>query len=302
MLINYVTQADHNLASYRYRIINVCAALSGDERYMTEVSRKPKPNASMYVVSKHFAYDAGYDALETGKPVIMDVCDNHFEHKEHGPYYRRMCQGAHLVTCNSKAMKLEIIKYAPNARIRVIQEAYEMPELNPSYFIHKPPKLMWFGHPTNLDTLYDIEIPGDINIVTQVKTDEHMEMKEYGRVRYYRYSPIMLLGVAGLSDAVVIPTDADAPSKRTKSANRFVEALRLGKFVIAHAHPAHMELSRFGFIGDIVEGCRWLVENADEARMRVQQGQLYIRERFSPVAIADRWRQAFDEVANATSG
>lgn len=301
MLINYVTQANHTLASYRYRIINVCAALSGDERYMTEISREPKDNASVYVVSKHFAYDAAYAALNMGKPVIMDVCDNHFEHKHHGEYYRRMCREANLVTCNSKAMKGVVLEYAPNAIVRVIQEAYEMPELNPSYFIHKPPKLMWFGHPTNLDTLYDIEVPGEINIVTQIKTDGFMQMKEYDRVRYYQYSPLMILGVAGLSDAMVIPTDADSPTKRTKSANRFIEALRLGKFVIAHPHPAHMELSRFGFIGDIVEGCQWLVDNADEARLRILQGQQYIRDRFSPEAIAGRWRQAFEEVINAAA-
>lgn len=290
-VVNYISQVGVSMASYRYRIANVIGYLP--EELRTEVTRRPQQNASLYVVSKHFNHDAAYAALETGKPVVMDVCDNHFETGKHGEYYKRMCREAKMVTCNTAAMREVIQKHAPDAIVRVIPEGYEMPEMTPSRYLHNPPKLMWFGHPSNLDTLEDIQIPGIINIVTQTKDEQ------IGRVRYFNYSPHAVIGVAGISDAVIIPTSEEDNRKKYKSANRLVEALRIGKHVLCSPHPSHTEFANFVWIGDIVEGCKWLVQNAEEAREKIFKGQEYIRERFSPESVAIRWANVFKEVLNA---
>ncbi len=288
--INYLSIADEGLASFRYRIVIPASQMQDDFDIL--ITKKPAESADVFVISKHFDKENAYKALEMGRPVIMDVCDNHFANDSHGPYYRRMCNEASLVTCNSREMESIIRDHAPDAVIKVIPEPYEMPELNPFRFVDNPPALMWFGHSSNLDTLENIPIPGKIRIVSDIET------REIGDNYYYTYSHKMLMGVAGLADAVIIPTDMVDPRKRAKSANRFVEALRLGKFVIASDHPAHTEFARFGFIGDVLDGCKWMVENFQEARNRILEGQGYIRERFSPESVSARWRIVFETTLN----
>ncbi len=289
--VNYVTVADEHMASFRYRIANLFPHLS--KVFDVFITKGPRFDADIIVMSKHFDKDAGYDALNAKAAIVMDVCDNHFESAEHGEYYRTMCTEADLVTCNSRAMREEIEARVPGVKTRVIPEPYEMPELSACPYFHNPPRLMWFGHPSNLDTLEDVNFPGKLYIVTGNQRGFH------GNVNYLPYSHDMMIGTAGISDAVIIPTLPKLVQKVTKSANRFIEALRLGKFVIAGNSPAHDEFAGFGYIGETLDGCKWLLSNTEEAMQRIAKGQEYIKERYSPQAIAGRWRAVFDEVLSS---
>jgi hypothetical protein len=56
--------------------------------------------SDVVVYGKHWIYE---DQLKGFKKKVFDVCDNHF-HNEHADYYKRHCQIADLITCNSEYM------------------------------------------------------------------------------------------------------------------------------------------------------------------------------------------------------
>ena len=290
-LINYVAQPNSTLASYRYRIEAIVAALADDNEIIPHISQKMDDAADLYVLSKHSNPNEIEKAFQSSKPTIVDICDNHFDAPHWGKDYHRICSEADVVTCNSSEMFDEIMSQVPGVRsLYVIPEPYEMPELNPSYHINDPPRWMWFGGKSNLNTLDGIQAPGVVNIVSDVS------IGETGKLRFYPYSYNMLIGVSCLSDCVVIPTNPKDPSKRTKSPNRLIEALRLGKFVVASEHPAHEPFGQFCWLGDINEGSDWFAKNADVAREMVVAGQEYIKDRYSLETISSSWRRLFYDV------
>jgi hypothetical protein len=83
------------------------------------------------------------------------------------------------------------------------------------------------------------------------------------------------------ADIVVIP--ATAPYK---SANRAIEAIRQGCFVVAEPHLA---LEGFPiYIGNIKEGIEWTTkQNMNEL---ISKAQKFVREEFSPQTLIDKWK------------
>jgi glycosyltransferase involved in cell wall biosynthesis len=82
---------------------------------------------------------------------------------------------------------------------------------------------------------------------------------------------------------VIIPTGR----RQTKSANRAVEAIRRGLFVVAEPLPAYSDLGIW--IGDIAQGIEWALSHKEEAMERVRISQEYVEKTFSPRRIAEQW-------------
>jgi hypothetical protein len=85
------------------------------------------------------------------------------------------------------------------------------------------------------------------------------------------------------ADIVVIP--ATAPYK---SANRAIEAIRQGCYVVAESHPA---LEGFPiYIGNIKEGIEWTTQQ--DMNELISKAQKFVREEFSPQTLIDKWKTA----------
>jgi hypothetical protein len=85
------------------------------------------------------------------------------------------------------------------------------------------------------------------------------------------------------ADIVVIPTTASY-----KSANRAIEAIRQGCFVVAEPHPALKDFPIY--IGNIKEGIEWTKQqNMNEL---ISKAQKFVREEFSPQILIDKWKSA----------
>jgi hypothetical protein len=150
----------------------------------------------------------------------------------------------------------------------VIPDPYDYPEMPPHY---DGVNLLWYGHHVNRDSLKRIlpEIEGyPLRVVSNfdgaIPWSNETMLEEFAR-----------------ADIVVIP--ATAPYK---SANRAIEAIRQGCFVVAEPHSS---LEGFPiYIGNIKEGIEWTTkQNMNEL---ISKAQKFVREEFSPQTLIDKWK------------
>lgn len=200
---------------------------------------------------------------------IYDVCDDHLDNEALGWYYRTHIAEADAVTCNSETMQA-IIKEKTGRDAHVIPDPYESEE-QPAGMGEG---LLWFGHESNLRQIHPY-----LDLKPEILTG-----CEWSRAKQLR----MLADCA----VVLIPTDF----RQAKSANRLIEAVRNGRFVVAGELPAHEEFKPYMWVGDIREGVVWALSNRDEAIERVRKCQAYIKDKYSPEAIAKQWLSVLEEV------
>lgn len=222
----------------------------------------------------------GRDILVYGKHVVnmrivtqfnkcvYDICDDHF-HTLHEKYYREHAERADLVTVNTEEMARIVLKETGRTAV-VIPDPYESEEQEAGC----GQGVLWFGHESNLKTIASYR--DCINII--------LTNPEWTREKQLQ----------AIHDCavVVIPTD----ERKGKSANRLVEAVRNGRFVVAGDLPAHDEFREFMWIGDIRKGLAWAKANPEECIERVKLCQVYIKDRFSPARIGRMWLEALQNI------
>lgn len=199
---------------------------------------------------------------------VYDICDNHFA-TENSDYYLEHAAKADLVTCNSETMRT-IIKQYTGRLATVIPDPYESAEQPPG----AGNGILWFGHQSNLA---DLEPYLDLKPAILTGDDWSREQQDF-----------MLKECA----VVIIPTG----KSMAKSANRLIDAVRNGRFVVAGELPAHDEFKQFMFIGDIREGVEWFNANKQEAVERVKECQHYIRKLYSPETVGRLWFIALEKL------
>lgn len=251
------------IASSRYRQLIPSAQL---QSLGVEVG----PGGDILVCAKH-----GWplNLIEGYEKVVFDVCDDHFKTSDDS-FYHAMIGRADRTVCNSAAMQWKIWKETGKTA-HIIPDPYEMAEREPSF----GDGLLWFGHESNLGDLY----------------------REVPNLKGYKLAVVSKAVVPGITPwspqtcqdaldncAVVILPTGRSPCK---SANRMIEAIRRGKFVVANPLPAYAEFEPFMWIGDIREGVDWAIENEGEILDRVKAAQDYVRDKYSPETIGKMWHE-----------
>jgi hypothetical protein len=246
-----------------------------------------------------------------GTKVLADFSDDHFMHPTTGPVYRALANSVDRVTASTPVLA-EVLAAHTAVPVSVITDPVEgqrgEPRTGPS--AGGPLPLLWFGHPTNLDTLKHglrqlepAQIPYSLTLVTMPRVGGENIVREvserwHGTGRICRLVPWSVAAVFQAlreCDAVVIPSDPYDHRKKVKSPNRFTEALWAGRLVLAHPLPAYEQLADYGWVGeDLGEGLRWYAGNADAARRRIELGQAAVAERFTPQAVAAEWKSAIE--------
>lgn len=263
MKVSFLTFAD-SLASARYRqLIPI--------RELLKLGVEVTQDAETIVCSKH-----GWDEhlIDSYKRIVYDVCDDHmFPEKKWCEFYRKMIRRADVVTCNSPAMQFRIFQETGKSAV-IIPDPYETEEQEPSW----GEGLLWFGHDLNLPDLRRQEASLKGYLLQVVSKPIHPFITPW--------SPEVQAGALKKCAVVILPTGLSP----CKSANRAVEALRAGKFVVANPLPAYDELKDFIWIGDLRKGCDWAHQNHVEALRMVREGQAYIRTKFSPERVGSLWK------------
>lgn len=253
---SFIHWGDKNAASWRYRA-NIPAgdwASHNDLTADTLIFAKPQANELMDMAR----------AKARGAWVVVDFCDDHFDWL----HYQEALRLADAVTCSTTEMAKRIKDLGRDAT--VIADPYEYPEMPPHC---NGVNLLWYGHHVNRDSLQRIlpDIEGyPLRVVSNfdgaIPWSKETMLEEFAR-----------------ADIVVIP--ATVPYK---SANRAIEAIRQGCYVVAEPHPA---LEGFPiYIGNIKEGIEWTKQQS--MNELISKAQRFVTEEFSPQTLIDKWKTA----------
>lgn len=224
------------------------------------------------VYGKHFLHLRDTAAY---KQRIFDICDDHFDHEELGLYYREHAAVADKLTCNSDVM-CHRIKAVTGRDATVIPEPYEAEEREPSI----GPLLCWYGHKSNLPDFH--RIASGLRHPTIVLTNE---------AGYPQWNPGNFKRAMEVPCIVIIPTG----KSMAKSENRMVEAVRNGKYVCAESLQAYELFQQFFPLIDIPTHVEHVLQNLGAAMDAVRAAQDYIRDTYSPSAIADKWLKVIEK-------
>jgi hypothetical protein len=260
MTVSFFHGNDEKTASYRYRgaiPASVIGATMNDE------------SADVWVLSKirREAVALMDKAKALGKLFIVDVCDPYIARD----YYRTLITGADAVTCSTEYTAM-LLKEDLEIDATVIPDPYEFWEAEPH--VTDEGKMLWFGHAQNFYGL-------DMHLPYLDRSNLHIMSNIDGMIPW---------SIEGLSkelqraDIVLLPETAPY-----KSANRAVEAIRQGCFVVADPHPSLENIPGI-WQGNILEGIEWCKQHPKEANQRISVSQAFIATWFSPETVGNAWR------------
>lgn len=308
-------------ASIRYRVLMPIEQTQNgpfEHRVVTILpNAQPETKAAaldcdLMIFSKSFLESneaLGRQALGAGIPVIFDVCDDHYDHPQYGPHYRAMTALATQVTCNGEQMAAVASGYARSAPV-VIEDPYEGPRGDPRFAPGERLRLLWFGHPGNLDSLegaiaeiaaFAMRRPVELRVLTQLNGP----IVEACRRLSERYAPRLEVSASSWSleaqwselaqcDAVILPS-LQTRAKRVKSANRMLQALWAGRPAIAHPLPAYEPFGGWTPVTpSLSEGLERLVAEPDTVSSRVSRAQSFIETHYSPAKLGEHWRRVLE--------
>jgi hypothetical protein len=297
-----------DLASVRYRLTIPAQAIPGSRvtYFGPGANRRTLPErfaGADAVVFGKVEYTLAPDAVELadalrkrGVKVIADFSDDHFLHPVIGPGYRALANAVDAVVASTPALAEVVRAYTPSP-VSVVTDPVEGERGEPSAALAPPLRLLWFGHPLNLDTLpFGLSQLEEVNFSLTIVTSPGMGAEHLGH-RFRAWSTEAVLEELCQCDAVIIPSNPHDPRKAVKSPNRFTESVWAGRFVVAHPLPAYEALASYGWVGEhLGEGITWLLEHFEEARGRVRSGQETVARDFSPEAIGRAWQSVIESV------
>jgi hypothetical protein len=208
-------------------------------------------------------------------PVVYDVVNDHFKGPQAMDYFA-MCSVAQTITCASEAMA-EIIHDATGRDAVVIDDPWETEEREPSVYGEG---VLWFGHSANIASLLPhIEAIGPKLLVCSNVRSAHVQWSREAEDNCLKGAAVVVL----------------TGNNQGASANRVAKALRAGRMVVCPRNGPRnwQDFEPYIWIGDVGEGIRWALNNREEACKKIQAGQAYIREKFSPQLIGSQWAALF---------
>ena len=248
-------------------------------------------------------------AKDLGAKTIYDLCDNKFEEKEE---YEPCCQLADLVSVNSVNMGI-ITKHHTTKDSIVMPDPYERPKLAPRFTPNKELKLLWFGSQSSFKFFPIVECWQRLEkeivdykfTMVSAKTDRVLskmtQRQNKGQISGINFSKLDMQEwtwehqgkLLTECDIVLMPVQTDNPRTDTKSANRLIDSLISGKFVITTALASYEEFAPYTWQGDYLEGIKWALKNPEEVKERIRLGQEYTEQNYSARVLSKKF---IDEV------
>lgn len=245
-----------------------------------------------------------------GVKTLFDLSDDRLQ-EWHGSHLQRMIDQVDAVVTASPLLQ-QIVRDHSSRDSFVIGDPFEGPMGEARRSAQGPRlKALWFGHPTNLESLYQAlpvlfeagkKTPIDLRILTERVDGIERACKESNSkhrhalsLRFAEWSLAETWKSLANTDFVILPSLPDNRRLLAKSTNRMVESLWAGCFVVAHPVPSYMEFKDWAWIGeDLAEGIAWMAENGAVLVDRVRAAQDYIASNYSPRRIAADWERALD--------
>jgi len=252
-------------------------------------------------------------AKDLGATTIYDLCDNKFEEKEE---YEPCCQTADLVSVNSINMGISTKHHTGKDSI-VMPDPFERPKLPPKFEPSSTVKLLWFGSQSSFKFFPFVEIWQRLEqeignykyTMISAKTDRVLnKMKtrqDKGQVTGINFDKIDMRewswDLQGELlrdwDIVLMPVQTENPRTDTKSANRLIDSIISGKFVITTPLHSYQEFAPYTWQGDYIQGIKWALANPNEVLKMITAGQKYVEENYSAHVLSKKF---IDEIIKQT--
>ena len=271
MNVAFVHSGNDSMASYRYRTQIPAEQLTQRGEFNVTIN---EGEADVVVFSKPVQTDVGLaeQCKKDGTKIIVDICDDHFDHPVYGAVYRDIIKLSDTVVCPTDYFRKVIFqKTGKNAAI--IPDPYEMERMKPHA---NGDNVLWYGHQVNIPEI--TPYVGKIDNLS-VCTGHNNTL-----VGYIPWSPESQKAELAYNDIVILPN-----KNESKSSNRLINAVMAGCFVCANKTMARHEFREFMWIGDIYTGLKWSRAFQSDLNSLISECQDYIERHYSPKLIGDLW-------------
>lgn len=315
-----------DLASTRYRVISPSQTLSSygwQSEIVNETTSevmsgwgKNAPFAGdTVIISKVFTEHAilmAKDAKSRCARVVVDICDNFLAHPKYGVLQKELLACADKIVTSTQSLNEALAQVGKKADA-VISDPVELKRGEIKFSPSKVLKLLWFGHPVNIDTLAQSmpelarlaqTIPLQMQVVTTLPNGQQDldTITPTGlKASYTPWSVSATEQAIADCDIVIIPT-VQNDFKNAKSPNRLLEPLWAGRMVVAGRLPAYLHFADSAWVGkDLNEGIQWCLANPEEVKARIAQGQADVEKYFTQQAIGQQWDALLKSVYQKTN-
>jgi len=293
-------------ASHRLRGDVTCQALleqGYDAKILTEWSEVDANTTVIFL--KGSQTSSIQRARDLGARTIYDLCDNKFEEKAE---YEPCCQLADLVSVNSVNMGISTKHFTGKDSI-VMPDPYERPKLSPKFAPGADINLLWFGSQSSYKFLpiqevwarLESEIKNYCYTMISTKTDRVLtKFKKrmakgsvtginFDRLDMREWSWELQGQLLEQTDIVLMPVLTENPRTDTKSANRLIDSLISGRFVITTPLHSYLEFAPYTWQGDYIEGIQWAQANPEQVLDMITQGQKHVEENYSARVLSEKF-------------
>ena len=246
---------------------------------------------------------------QLGARTIYDLCDNKFGEK---PEYAPCCAAADIITVNSNQMGESVRENTGRDSI-VIPDPYERPQLAPVFGPGKTLKVLWFGGGSSLKFFPMIEVwqrlereIGNYHFTMITGKAERVHNKQlqrfqsgvyqdlnFNKLTFHEWNWELQGQLLADTDIVLMPINTEHYRTETKSANRLIDGIMSGKFVITSPLDSYLEFDPYTWQQDYIQGIHWALNNPTKVIEKITSGQEYTRAHYSPEKIAQRWLTVF---------
>jgi SAM-dependent methyltransferase len=311
-----------DLASARYRVLIPAQQLArlGHEVQLATIGRDGWPanvreaSVDVLVVSKsfHAANEELARAMKArGVRVLVDLCDDHFEHPDHGRHFHNLVAIADQVVASTPAMADSVKRHTGRSAV-VITDPVEGPRGFPKFSPAFPRlRLAWFGHPSNLRGLVVkspqlAELVGRMPVTLSLVTAPWDDVKPFVaqlaavdpqrlKVELVPWSTDATWRTLAQCDAVWLPVE-ESDTTAVKSPNRLLESLWAGRLVVADPVPSYLPFADLMPIGKgLVPGLVEALDDPSGAERRIGEAQRRIARSHSAFECGRQWAAAIGD-------
>jgi len=249
-------------------------------------------------------------ARQIGAKTIYDLCDNKFGEK---PEYVPCCAAADIITVNSAQMGESVREHTGRSSI-VIPDPYERPQLAPMFNPGTTVKILWFGGGSSLKFFPMVEVwqrlereIGNYHFTMVTGKAERVRNKQlqrfqhglykdldFSKLTFYEWNWELQGELLTATDLILMPINIEHYRTETKSANRLIDGIMSGKFVITSPLDSYLEFDPYTWQQDYIQGIQWALNNPSKVIEKITAGQEYTQARYSPNEIAQRWLRVFN--------
>jgi len=312
------------IASTRYRVLMPAQQLDrlGHQVQIATLPPGPVPPGFLQVPCDVLVFSKSFRpeheplieaARARGAKVLADYCDDHFGREDIGAWHTRLAKTADIVVASTPAMADAVRAHAGREAI-VITDPIEGRRGAPAFAPRLPSlRVLWFGNHNNLMSIVDrmaqvrelaARVALDITILTTPGPGVDTLMADLVKLEPARITgrvvPWSLEGTWKAleeCDLVWIPV-IDGERYSVKSANRLVESVWAGRYVVADAMPAYEPYGDLVAVGTgLVKGVADALADPASVERRIAQAQRRVSKEHSLFEVGLQWARAIGDTA-----